>query len=289
MEPADQSTTDQQTAELTKKVRQLIKASGKRQTAGAELVALGDEAMTILCSLAAAEGVRARRLRWAAYYSVLLNCLLRIMVPAGRPFVLLMIVSGVGAIISMFLTPLRWRATRLLSSLDDVRLIDDGRLIGSLLDAITVDFRDSTLRESLRQSLTRLLPRLQASDAARLLPRHITTLNNEVNHSFISRWESGVKVDYLLVVLKALEQVGDETSLPTVEKLFETTDNDRVLKAAEACLPFLQQRAVLGKHTLLRAASHSAADLLLPAHGAAEPAPDMLLRAVSEGNLAERP
>jgi len=283
MEPADQSTTDQQTAELTKKVRQLIKASGKRQTAGAELVALGDEAMTILCSLAAAEGVRARRLRWAAYYSVLLNCLLRIMVPAGRPFVLLMIVSGVGAIISMFLTPLRWRATRLLSDLDDVSLI------GSLLDAITVDFRDSTLRESLHQSLTRLLPCLQASDAARLLPRHITTLNNEVKHSFISRWESGVKVDYLLVVLKALEQVGDETSLPTVEKLFETTDNDRVLKAAEACLPFLQQRAVLGKHTLLRAASHNTADLLLPAHGAAEPAPDMLLRAVSEGNLAERP
>ena len=283
MEPADQSTTDQQTAELTKKVRQLIKASGKRQTAGAELVALGDEAMTILCSLAAAEGVRARRLRWAAYYSVLLTCLLRIMVPAGRPFVLLMIVSGVGAIISMFLTPLRWRATRLLSDLDDVSLI------GSLLDAITVDFRDSTLRESLHQSLTRLLPCLQASDAARLLPRHITTLNNEVKHSFISRWESGVKVDYLLVVLKALEQVGDETSLPTVEKLFETTDNDRVLKAAEACLPFLQQRAVLGKHTLLRAASHNTADLLLPAHGAAEPAPDMLLRAVSEGNLAERP
>jgi len=88
---------------------------------------------------------------------------------------------------------------------------------------------------------------------------------------------------------QALEQVGDETSLPTVEKLFETTDNDRVLKAAEACLPFLQQRAVLGKHTLLRAASHNTADLLLPAHGAAEPAPDMLLRAVSEGNLAERP
>ena len=208
MEPADQSTTDQQTAELTKKVRQLIKASGKRQTAGAELVALGDEAMTILCSLAAAEGVRARRLRWAAYYSVLLNCLLRIMVPAGRPFVLLMIVSGVGAIISMFLTPLRWRATRLLSDLDDVSLI------GSLLDAITVDFRDSTLRESLRQSLTRLLPRLQASDAARLLPRHITTLNNEVKHSFISRWESGVKVDYLLVVLKPWSRSGMRLPCP---------------------------------------------------------------------------
>ena len=139
------------------------------------------------------------------------------------------------------------------------------------------------------QSLSSLLPRLQASDAKNLLPRHISILNNELTHRRTLKWKPRVGTDHILTVLKALEQVGDETSLTAVEKLVHITKSEKVREAAEACLPFLQQRAVLGKHTLLRAASHNTADLLLPAHGAAEPKSDTLLRAVSEGNLAERP
>lgn len=286
MEPADQLTTEQQTAELTKKVRQLIKSAGSsshnQKKADAELVALGDEAIAILCTLTKADRELRARMRVFYDFSTVLgwsvslinhlcgtNALVR---------VLALGIAGIGVFGSPSLLDFRAGGTRLLASLDDIRVI------GSLLEALMTYPRDTDLRDCIRLSLVRILPRLQSSDSAGLLPRHITVLNIELNHCFIPRLVSGAKVDYLLVVLKALEQVGDETSLPAVEKLIQTTDNEKVREAAEACLPFLQERAVLGKHTLLRAASHNSANLLVPAHGneRAETETDILLRAAIE-------
>ena len=290
MEPADQLTTEQQTAELTKKVRQLIKSAGSsshnQKKADAELVALGDEAIAILCSISKAEGDRSVRLPiLSSSFSSLGWIVFLIAHLSGANVFYKGLAFGLVGIGATFSAPLLYfklvenaRATRLLASLDDLRVI------GSLLDSLMASMGDTPLRDWIRLSLVRILPRLQSSDSAGLLPRHITVLNIELNHCFIPRLVSGAKVDYLLVVLKALEQVGDETSLPAVEKLIQTTDNEKVREAAEACLPFLQERAVLGKHTLLRAASHNSANLLVPAHGneRAETETDILLRAAIE-------
>jgi len=288
MEPADQSTTDQQTAELTKKVRQLIKASGKRQTAGAELVALGDEAIAILCCLVVIERKHLKRLNRGFSLVSALAWLTFCFSPRphttkGYELVFLFtMIAWSCYLCKMYLDEYGRRATRLLMRLEDVRAV------GPLLDAMVSHSDDISFISDIRRSLSSLLPRLQASDAKNLLPRHISILNNELTHRR-TLWKPRVGTDHILTVLKALEQVGDETSLTAVEKLVHITKSEKVREAAEACLPFLQQRAVLGKHTLLRAASHNTADLLLPAHGAAEPKSDTLLRAVSEGNLAERP
>jgi hypothetical protein len=86
-----------------------------------------------------------------------------------------------------------------------------------------------------------------------------------------------------IAALRALEQVGDETALPVVEKLAKSAGDTQVRFAAQECLPFLQQRAdqVRVEQTLLRASGPgSSADVLLrPASNGAEAAPQQLLRA----------
>lgn len=286
MEPADQSTTEQQTAELTKKVRQLIKSAGSsshnQKKADAELVALGDEAIAILCTLTKADReLRARMRVFYAFSTVLgwsVSLINHLCGTNALVRVLALGIAGIGVFGSPSLLDFRAGGTRLLASLDDIRVI------GSLLDALMTYPRDTDLRDCIRLSLVRILPRLKSSDSAGLLPRHITALNQEIYHREVRKHPIINHDTVKLIVLKALEQVGDETSLPAVEKLIQTTDNDKVRQAAEACLPFLQERAVLGKHTLLRAASHNSANLLVPAHGneRAETETDILLRAAIE-------
>jgi hypothetical protein len=89
-------------------------------------------------------------------------------------------------------------------------------------------------------------------------------------------------VDLKCAILKAQEQIGDETALPVVESLRESRSH-RVRTAAEECLPYLQQRIQQQQQArmLLRASDNSglsAADGLLRPAAAADTAPEHLLR-----------
>ena len=271
--------TGQLNEALTVEVKQLIKTSRNYEDAGAGFCALGPEAISILCSIVQAEGKRRSRLRWfflsLNLLGPLINLILIAALPKGirEPYQFLTWgIAGIGAFGNVFLVSYGGRATKLLASLNDVRVV------GPLLDAVTANYDNDSLKVSMRYSLSRLLPRLQSSDVSCLLPRHITALNAEIDFCRAWKWGTPGEVAYTLIVLKALEQVGDETSLPVVEKVFASVRHQQVREAAEACLPFLQARTVMGKNTLLRATSSDTTHLLLPARRGEGQGADVLLR-----------
>ena len=270
---------DEQKAALTAKVKRIIRKIHDPLEASAKIAALGDEAVSMLCSLALVEAKRRNPLRWSCLFLTLLgpiaNIILIKVLPreTREPYqVMAITLLLVGTFGSMLLSSLGGLATKLLAGLDAVCMI------GPLLDALTAHDRDVILRSTIRAALYRLLPRLQASDATLLQPRHIAALNREIDFCRAWKWGSPSEVQYALVVFNAMEQVGDETSVPVVEQVFQTTRDGKTREAAEACLTFLRTRADLGKHSLLRAVTADASDLLLPAHGGANSEPKVLLR-----------
>jgi hypothetical protein len=148
--------------------------------------------------------------------------------------------------------------------------------------AITSHDLDSSIRDTVRKSLSRLLPRLKANDSCSLLPRHIVALNHEIAGWHILKRAGNNVTDYTLALLKALEQVGTETSIPAVERMLQSTKNPKVREPAEACLPYLQAQASAGRHTLLRAASEEGGELLRAATGSEGPEANVLLRPTSD-------
>ncbi len=179
---------------------------------------------------------------------------------------------GTLAIIGLFaMSEVQKRATKKLAMLDDVRAV------GPLMEAL--GYIDSEVRKVAIEALLRLLPRMQASDAHFL---------NDVQRNCMYRALNAKEENFVLAVLKALEQVGDSRALPLVEKLAqgdaETYQEKRIRDAAQACLPFLRQRIEQesASRQLLRAASASgvpADTLLRPAQSVSETGPEQLLRA----------
>ena len=93
--------------------------------------------------------------------------------------------------------------------------------------------------------------------------------------------------DFQLVILRALEQVGDAQAIPVVERISQRTPRwsgqEQVQAAAVECLPFLLQRAdeEKARNTLLRSACAFAgetSELLHPAEGGEGNDPRQLLR-----------
>ncbi len=140
---------------------------------------------------------------------------------------------------------------------------DDVRAIGPLAEAL--EFRDKTVTPIAAQALKRLLPRLQASDSPLLNAAQRACLNRALN---------GKDAELTIAILKAWEQVGDESAISPVKRLTEGIGrgarNSMVVAAAQECLPFLFQsasRQQVGSQ-LLRAADEIIApfdDLLRPA------------------------
>ncbi len=174
--------------------------------------------------------------------------------------------------------------------------VDDRRVIGPLIESVRspggVGFRESVTL------LTHLLPQLQASDAALITDSHRAHFYYVLKH--YRHFEIGplYGTDYLLAVLKALEQVGDARSLPVVERIAggeaahgpvdagvrgirrlyngvmarasgtyrRAVDWPRVEQAARDCLPTLRERVAQESpvRTLLRPTA-AAAPLVQPA------------------------
>jgi hypothetical protein len=161
---------------------------------------------------------------------------------------------------------------------------EDLRVVGPL--AQTLAYEDRKVQNVAVSALTRLLPRLRASDADLLDDKQRTRLYNALDWGTPS-----YEADFLIAILKALEQVGDEKALRCVENraALEPQDADgrRVQKAATACLPHLRERIEQERVAaiLLRPAIAPAdlgATLLRPAQGVGDTDSTLLLRPVAE-------
>ncbi len=197
----------QQSDALTTEVRRLIAKSRSQLTAAAaEFCALGDEAIGILCSLAQTEGRRKRRMWWLVLGVMSLGQaaqFIAINIHSEVWQFRALLISFIGGMGCISVASVPARATRMLSQMEDTRTV------GPLLDTLAAHYVASDLPGTLRASLERLLPRLRASDAEWLLPRHIAELNHEIDPRRFWRGHVGGRITYTLALLKALEQVGD--------------------------------------------------------------------------------
>lgn len=113
--------------------------------------------------------------------------------------------------LATYMSPRQKRIIEILWRLTDSTSIESVEVVGSLLETLSIASRqDWYVRKVVRAALTRLLPRLKASDTARLTGKHWDTLHRELQTE---------DAPLLLAILKALEQVADARSLPHVEKL----------------------------------------------------------------------
>jgi hypothetical protein len=167
--------------------------------------------------------------------------------------------------------------------------LDDIRAVGLLAE--TLETGDRALQAIVPGALIRLLPRLQASDAYLLDAKQRKILNRALKQA-----RSGRNAELAEAILKAYEQVGDESSLAEVKALADLPPQrsvkiQRIADAARACLPYLvrrieQERAA---QSLLRAASAPTAlpdTLLRAASGVRADAPEELLRAAAPDQAA---
>lgn len=131
---------------------------------------------------------------------------------------------------------------------------DDIEAIGRLAEAAT--WPDARLKAAAISALTRLLPRLKASDAGMLTSAQRGCLN-----LFLNAAEARAHPDLVVALLGALEQVGDMAAVPYVRSLAQMPTKSARLAAirdaAQQCLPALMERARVNTdhQTLLRPAS----------------------------------
>ncbi len=136
--------------------------------------------------------------------------------------------------------------------------------------------------EAAAAALTRLLPKLHASDA------HLLTDPQRDALLCLLRGKDEILVE---AILRSLQQIGDERFVPAVEELAagkRAGRRDRVTReAAQACLPALRERVrqEQAASLLLRPAGAPDGTLLRPASGAA-PADEALLLRASESDKA---
>jgi hypothetical protein len=172
---------------------------------------------------------------------------------------------------------------------------DDVRAIGPLAEAL--EFPPTELQFELRrraqQALTRLLPRLQASDVGLLNAYQRGCLYRALGRSMQSELSPDDEaLAFILAILKALEQVGDRKAIPAVRQLLKARPAwsgerlEQIHEAAESCLQFLQARTdqeAKGQE-LLRASRMPGATpetLLRAAQGAGPTPPEQLLRSTA--------
>lgn len=152
--------------------------------------------------------------------------------------------------------------------------------IGPFIDALNTNLERTAIPE-----LTRLLPRLKASDTTILTASHWQRL-----YSILEGKRPWLEYnsDFLIAILHTLEQVGNSNVIPVVQKVADgegAGKNDHVKQAAKECLIFLREATERQEQhdTLLRASgSETPSDMLLRPSGASEETQsDQLLRAAN--------
>ena len=133
---------------------------------------------------------------------------------------------------------------------------NDLRLVAPLLQAAATGEVGGEIAAMI---LIPLLGQMRASDSYLL----DASARENLNRAMATH---GRNTEFLLAALQALQQVGDETALPVVQKLAGETwsrAGQSVRESAQACLPFLQQRALekVASQTLLRASDSTSSSL----------------------------
>lgn len=168
--------------------------------------------------------------------------------------------------------------------LHKLRLLDDLRVIGPLIDALR--WPEPEMRTGIEFTLARLLPRLKASDRNLLSDLQILTLGRALRN-WVPAWPMSSSSDtaaFVLSTLRTLEQIGGEESLPYVERLAKRRARSpwqrQIQDAARECLPALRHRLEVAGTTLVRPAdSPAGAEALLRPAGSGERSDsDQLLR-----------
>jgi hypothetical protein len=147
---------------------------------------------------------------------------------------------------------------------------DSVEAIGRLAEAAV--WPDARIRAAAVSALTRLLPRLKASDS-----RLLTPAQRECLYVFLNPAQARAFPEMAAALLQALEQVGDMAAVPHVRTLAQMSPRSARLSAirdaARQCLPALMERARLNTDHQI---------LLRPAE-APGPPEETLLRPVMPG------
>ena len=173
-----------------------------------------------------------------------------------------MIGQGIASLSSLFI--LKDAVSARQNAITALRRFDDSRQIG--LFAACMNDKNGDVRKIARDTLKKLAPKAQASDARYINKEEMQTLVEALRKQ---KRDAGL----MLALLKGLEQIGDERALANVTALTGNSSvSPSVKQAARECLPYLQIRAEQAKQaqTLLRASSSNAAapeTLLRPASG----------------------
>jgi hypothetical protein len=156
----------------------------------------------------------------------------------------------------------------------------DPRFIGPALTMLADNYTDGDVKYRAKIALRNLLPQLRADQT--------NTLTAEQRDAMLIPLKTPFDdLSLSLIILKALEQVGDGKAIPVVKKLTEggpTRKMQTLKEAAEECLPFLEINAerIRQSQTLLRASDSIAVapdTLLRPAMAHADSTPpEQLLR-----------
>lgn len=170
--------------------------------------------------------------------------------------------AGVGA--------LHNRSANLLAKWEDVRAV------GPLLKVL--DSQDKTAKKVAEETLIRLLPRFQASEAHLLTDDQLSIL-----HHYVTKRNNVTLVREGILLL---DRIGDTTGLETVQRVAQGKgwgkENEEIRILAHDCAESLKVRAEdKNRQTLLRAASAPDAPenvLLRPAQGAGNTDAETLLR-----------
>lgn len=166
---------------------------------------------------------------------------------------------------------------------EQLALCDDKRAVGALVEALAYD---RSTADAAVPALTRLLPRLYASDHYLL-----TTAQRAMLYKYLTTWRADGPIHFQLArtAVNAFRDMGDAGALPVVEKLANGGGAGKdyaVRSAAFECLPFLKEAARQEEthRTLLRASAPGELPqaLLRPASGAPDNPTDQLLLATTD-------
>ena len=153
-------------------------------------------------------------------------------------------------------------------------------------------------RQPIYAALLPLLPLLRPENASLLNHIHRRMLNRMLRLGTAYVVDNNMGNSMRFAILKALAQVGDATSLATVERLANATartpERETLKQAAIECLPMLKANlsTVQSTQTLLRASNAPAATpdtLLRPTEHVPDTAPQTLLRASTSDQTLPTP
>jgi hypothetical protein len=165
----------------------------------------------------------------------------------------------------------------------------DKRFLCELVEAL--ELPNTMVQVFLMETLAPLLRQLTAADA-----RLLNHAQKAILYRFIADEERPMRnyaayipryAEFTLATLKALEQIGDESAIPHVERLADTSTYQHIRAAARECLPYLYARQENAHQSLslLRASGAPGAaseELLRAASGTTPSDPAQLLRASAD-------